>query len=74
MNLILQSQLKLESREEKRKLIKNARGLFSNNRDLLVENLACDFALKRIHLLLRQVKNKRVNQFVIKFGLKRYNL
>jgi hypothetical protein len=68
MNLILQSQLKLESREEKRKLIKNARGLFSNNRDPLVENLACDFMLNRIHLLLRQVKNEGINQFVIKFG------
>ncbi|MFQ6084172.1 MAG: transposase [Methanosarcinales archaeon] len=47
---------------------KNGREQFSANRDLLVEILAFCFMPNHIHLLLRQIKDDGISQFMRKLG------
>jgi len=51
-----------------RKLIRSIRGLSSDTRDLLVEILAFYFMPNHIHLLVRQLKDEGITQFMRKFG------
>lgn len=60
----------IEIREQRRKreIIKTSGGLSSDTRELLVEILAFYFMPNHIHLLVRQLKEEGITQFMRKFG------
>jgi len=57
-----------ERRKARIKVKKTTREQFSDNRDLLVELLAFFFMPNHIHLLVRQIKNEGITQFMRKIG------
>lgn len=57
-----------ERRKNRVKEKQKNREPFSDTRDWLVEVLAFSFMPNHIHLLLRQIKNKGISEFVRKFG------
>ena len=58
----------IREQRRKRKLTQSIRGLSSDTRDLLVEILAFWFMPNHIHLLLKQIKDGGITQFMRKFG------
>jgi putative transposase len=58
----------IREQRRKRKLTQSIRGLSSDTRDLLVEILAFCFMPNHIHLLVRQIKEEGITQFMRKFG------
>jgi len=60
--------IEIREQRRKRKLFKNAGGQSSGTRDLLVEILAFCFMPNHIHLLVRQLKDGGITQFMRKFG------
>jgi len=60
--------IEIRWQREKRRAQKKLGEQFSDTRDLLVEILAFSFMPNHIHLLLRQVKDKGITQFMRKFG------
>jgi putative transposase len=60
--------IEIREQRRKRKLLKNTGGLSSGTRDLLVKILAFCFMPNHIHLLVRQLKNGGITQFMRKFG------
>jgi putative transposase len=57
-----------EKRKVRAKMKKTHRGQSSDTRDLLVEILNFVFIPNHIHLLLKQLKNNGITQFIRKFG------
>jgi len=61
--------IEIRKQREKRKVSKDSGGLTSaDTRDLLVEILAFCFMPNHIHLLIRQLKENSITQFMRKFG------
>jgi putative transposase len=60
--------IEIREQRRKRKLVKDAGGQSSDTRDLLVEVLAFCFMPNHIHLLIRQLKDGGITQFMRKFG------
>ncbi len=58
----------IRERRKQRKLSKASGEQFSDTRELLVEILAFYFMPNHIHLLVRQIKNNGITQFMRKFG------
>jgi putative transposase len=65
--IVIRERRKLRSRT-KTKTKKVAREQFSGDRDLLVEVLAFCFMPNHIHLLLRQIQDEGITQFMRKLG------
>jgi len=60
--------VEIREQRKKRKLVKDAGGQSSDTRNLLVEVLAFCFMPNHIHLLLKQLKDGGITQFMRKFG------
>lgn len=60
--------IEIREQRKKRQIIKASGEQFSDTRRYLVEILAFWFMPNHIHLLLRQIKNKGITQFMRKFG------
>jgi putative transposase len=60
--------IEIREQRRKRKLVKDAGGQSSGTRDLLVAVLAFCFMPNHIHLLMRQLKDGGITQFMRKFG------